>query len=120
MFDFYPINSSNCFQLFVLFMLLTSLYNTRFCYKIIPYIIEHYQDTFTPAEINRRIEKVVSHTTPHKQELDGHWRVSFEEGIEDINDDQLPKSGDGKHDLGLKLIHTQWRYDFGFTTPTCM
>jgi hypothetical protein len=52
--------------------------------------------------------------------MDGHWRVSFEEGIEDINDDQLPKSGDGNHDLGLKLIHTQWRYDFGFTTPTCM
>ena len=60
---------------------------------------------------------------PQNQEKDDHWRVSFEEGIdpEDINDNKLPKSKDGNHGfLDLKLVHTQWRYDFGFTTPTCM
>ena len=86
-------------------------------------IVEHIQDTFTPVEINTRVKKVFSQATSHNQETDGHWRVSFEEGINqtDINDGQLPKSGEGNHGfLDLKLVHTQWRYDFGFTTPTCM
>ena len=66
---------------------------------------------------------MASQTTPQNNEDDGHRRVSFEEGIDpnDINDGQLSKSGDGNHRFfGLKLVHTQWRSDFGFTTPTCM
>ena len=93
-------------------------------------IIEHIPNTFTPTQINGRIKKMVSKTsgndktTPDNQQTDGYyWKVSFEEGIDptDINDDQLPKSGDENRGfLNLKLVHTQWRYDFGFITPTCM
>jgi hypothetical protein len=52
---------------------------------------------------------------------DAYWKVSFEEGVNPLHlhDDELPKSGD-KSDrfFGLELLHTQWRYDFGFITPS--
>ena len=66
--------------------------------------------------------KLVSQTAPHNQEIECGWRVSFVEGIdiEHINDGQLLKCGGGDDGFfGLKLVHTRWRYDFGFITPTC-
>ena len=42
-----------------------------------------------------------------------YWKVSFEEGVHpsDIRNGAIP-------DEDFKLVHTQWRYDFGFITPS--
>ena len=75
--------------------------------------IEESKKIFTADEIQRRLKKI-------KDRNDTYWKVSFEEGIDptDINKSALP-DGEGIHgDLGLKLVHTQWRYDFAFVTPS--
>ena len=51
---------------------------------------------------------------------DDYWKISFEEGVDQssFDEDSLPKTGDENHDFfDIKLVHTQWRYDFGFQTP---
>ena len=87
------------------------------------YIIEEIQNTITPVDINRRIMEKVSQAASRRTEKDAYWRVSFEEGVHpsDIDDDALPKFGDTNRGFPhLRLVHTQWRYDFGFDTPSCM
>jgi hypothetical protein len=82
--------------------------------------LDETQNTFSPVDINGRITKIVSRATIRN---DAYWRISFEEGVDplDVNDGALPQFGDDNHGfLGLKLVHTQWRYDFGFGTPSCM
>ena len=77
--------------------------------------IEETQKTISRIDIEGRL-------TDNKNK-DDSWNVSFEAGVDplDINDDALPRDGNENHGfLGLKLVHTQWRYDFGFLTPKCM
>ncbi|XP_046847084.1 uncharacterized protein LOC124440703 isoform X1 [Xenia sp. Carnegie-2017] len=47
------------------------------------------------------------------------WHVSFQEGvrIEDFDDEYFPNKGKND-DFNLKLLHTQWRFDFTFKTPS--
>ena len=77
--------------------------------------IEEAQKTISPADIKERLI--------NNKNKDDSWKVSFEEGIDskDVNDDALPHFGNENHEFpGLKLVHTQWRYDFGFLTPNSM
>ena len=65
-----------------------------------------------------RLMKIVSN---NKDEHAAYWKVSFEEGVDPSVEGVLPESEDDPHRFPrLKLIHTQWRYDFGFGTPSCM
>lgn len=50
---------------------------------------------------------------------DRFWYVSFQEGvrIEDFDDEYFPNKGKND-DFNLKLLHTQWRFDFTFKTPS--
>ena len=50
------------------------------------------------------------------------WKDSFEEGVDpsDVNQSALPEGSEPHGDLHLKLIRTQWRYDFTFATPSRM
>ena len=74
--------------------------------------------TFTPVDLDRRLMKIVSNS---KNERAKYWGVAFEEGVDPSVKDALPESEDDLHRFPrLKLIHTQWRYDFGFGTPSCM
>ncbi len=82
-------------------------------------IIEEAQNIMRPVDIDRRLMKTMSGAKSKNK--DAYWKVSFEEGVNPLHlhDDELPKSGD-KSDrfFGLELLHTQWRYDFGFITPS--
>ena len=74
--------------------------------------------TFTPVDFDRRLMKIVSN---NKDEHAAYWKISFEEGVDPSVEDALPESEDDLHRFPrLKLVHTQWRYDFGFGTPSCM
>ena len=55
--------------------------------------------------------------------MNDNWDISFVEGVlkSDINEDALPKDENTAENHGffcIKLIHTQWRYDLTFVTPT--
>lgn len=76
----------------------------------------------TEGDINGRVTKRINQTA--NLETNNNWKFSFEEGVfkSDVNEDALPneesraKNHDGFFDI--KLIHTQWRYDFTFVTPS--
>jgi hypothetical protein len=56
-----------------------------------------------------------------KNECAAYWGVSFEEGVDPSVEEALPEAEDDLQRFPrLKLVHTQWRYDFGFGTPSCM
>ena len=73
----------------------------------------------TSHDINNRLEKIISPSTFNNKHKDC-WKVSFEEGIDpsDVNKDSLPNEGETRGFYDLRLIHTQWRYDYGFGTPS--
>ncbi len=76
-----------------------------------------------PVEIDQRLMKTISGAMLKSENKDVYWKVSFEEGVDPshLHDDELPKSGDKNHGFfGLELLHTQWRYDFGFLTPSAI
>ncbi|CAB4027687.1 Hypothetical predicted protein, partial [Paramuricea clavata] len=73
----------------------------------------------TPADISERLMRTTSSSTLKNKDTNGYWKVSFEEGVDPLDDSVLPNFGDENHDFfGLKLDHIQWRYDFGFITPS--
>lgn len=85
------------------------------------YNIEEAKKIMTPADISGRLIHTTSSGTLKNKDTNAYWKVSFEEGVDPLDDSALPNFGDENHDfLGLKLDHTQWRYDFGFITPSCM
>ena len=75
----------------------------------------------TPDDIDRQLRKQSNQTTDN--EMSDKWDITFEEGVlkSDINEDALPKDENTAENHGffcIKLIHTQWRYDLNFVTPT--
>ena len=82
--------------------------------------IEETQKSMTSHDINNRLEKVVTSPSTFNTKHKDCWEVSFEEGVDplDLNEDALPKEDKTEQFYDLKLIHTQWRYDYGFTTPS--
>ena len=83
--------------------------------------IETAKDVITPEDIKERLITIISNEEVKNK--DACWKPSFEVGIapSDVNYDALSScDGQNRGCFGLKLIHTQWRYDFGFTTPSCM
>ncbi|XP_028399889.1 uncharacterized protein LOC114523221 [Dendronephthya gigantea] len=79
---------------------------------------EENKNVFKPADIIRRLKKKDKAALKDKN---GTWDVSFEEGVKPlhINQDALPQPGVKDFgDLKLRLAHTQWRYDFGFNSPS--
>ncbi|CAB4014490.1 Hypothetical predicted protein, partial [Paramuricea clavata] len=82
---------------------------------------EEAKKIMTPADISGRLIHTTSSSTLKNKDTNAYWKVSFEEGVDPLDDSALPNFGDENHDfLGLKLDHTQWRYDFDFITPSCM
>ncbi|XP_028398389.1 uncharacterized protein LOC114521994 [Dendronephthya gigantea] len=78
---------------------------------------EETMETLTAEAINGRLLKIMTDKDELKgKNRDAFWRVSFEEGVDPsrINEDAFEED----EYLDFKLDHTQWRYDFGFTTPT--
>lgn len=76
---------------------------------------------FTPDDIDGQLRKIIKRTTNNEE--NNYWKVSFEEGVvkSDVNEDVLPKERNKAENHGffdIKLIHTQWRYDFAFITPS--
>ena len=74
-------------------------------------------------DIKKRISKICNRKTSKDDEKNDYWKVSFEEGIDppDVNEDKLPKEKkivEGNSFPNFQLVHTQWRYDYAFITPT--
>lgn len=87
------------------------------CYHIknISHTTEKRKNVIKPADINRKLKRDAL------KDKSDYWSFSFEEGVKpwDINKNALPQTGDEElGDLKLRLAHTQWRYDFGFNSPT--
>ena len=82
--------------------------------------IEKPKNNIELDEIRLRLPKTITNGTLKCGDSDDYWKVSFEEGVDrsSFNEDALLKIGDENHDFfDIKLVHTQWRYDFGFQTP---
>ena len=81
------------------------------------------KEVFEPMHIKKRIKKLIKQKPLNNEEKNGFWEVSFEEGIDpsDVDEDRLPKRkeivGDNSFP-NFQLVHTQWRYDYGFITPS--
>ena len=73
--------------------------------------------------IKERIQQLIKQKPLKNEEKNGFWEVSFEEGIDPshVDEDRLPKKkeivGDNSFP-NFQLVHTQWRYDFAFITPS--
>ena len=84
--------------------------------------VERVKDAITPEDIKERL--ITKTGNKEIKNKDAYWKASFEAGIAplDVNNDALISNceGENRGDFGLKMIHSQWRYDFGFTTPSCM
>lgn len=76
---------------------------------------------FTAGDIDGRVRKKINQTT--NNETNNKWKFSFEEGVfkSDVNEDALPNEENKSENYGffdIKLIRTQWRYDFTFVSPS--
>ena len=81
------------------------------------------EKVFEPMGIEERIRKIINRTPLNNSEKNDYWKVSFEEGIHpsDVDEDKLPKAKKIVEDNSFpnfRLVHTQWRYDYAFVTPS--
>ena len=80
------------------------------------------ENVLTLEDIKKRLITITSND--EVKDIDSFWKASFEVGVDPshLKDDAFPNCGDENlsRELDLTLIHSQRRYDFGFSTPSCM